>query len=61
MFVLSGMLSVEVQEDMREAANNLVKHFHKPEQEVCDCNSECPSIVRSYIHLTCWLAKLKWG
>uniref|UniRef100_A0A4W6E5J0 DENN/MADD domain containing 5B n=1 Tax=Lates calcarifer TaxID=8187 RepID=A0A4W6E5J0_LATCA len=27
------MLSVEVQEDMREAANNLVKHFHKPEQE----------------------------
>lgn len=36
-FILSGMLSVEVQEDMREAANNLVKHFHKPEQEVCDC------------------------
>lgn len=35
------MLSVEVQEDMREAANNLVKHFHKPEQEVCGCNSEC--------------------
>ncbi|XP_030281923.1 DENN domain-containing protein 5B-like [Sparus aurata] len=29
----SRMLSVEVQEDMREAANNLVKHFHKPEQE----------------------------
>lgn len=28
------MLAVEVQEDMREAANNLVKHFHKPEQEV---------------------------
>uniref|UniRef100_A0A669DNL7 DENN domain containing 5B n=1 Tax=Oreochromis niloticus TaxID=8128 RepID=A0A669DNL7_ORENI len=27
------MLSVEVQEDMREAVNNLVKHFHKPEQE----------------------------
>uniref|UniRef100_A0A1A8G625 DENN/MADD domain containing 5B n=1 Tax=Nothobranchius korthausae TaxID=1143690 RepID=A0A1A8G625_9TELE len=25
--------SVEVQEDLREAANNLVKHFHKPEQE----------------------------
>ncbi|CAL1592098.1 unnamed protein product [Knipowitschia caucasica] len=25
--------AVEVQEDMREAANNLVKHFHKPEQE----------------------------
>uniref|UniRef100_A0AAX7V1S0 DENN domain containing 5B n=1 Tax=Astatotilapia calliptera TaxID=8154 RepID=A0AAX7V1S0_ASTCA len=24
---------VEVQEDMREAVNNLVKHFHKPEQE----------------------------
>lgn len=29
----SRMLSVEVHEDMREAANNLVKHFHKPEQE----------------------------
>ncbi|KAM6926385.1 DENN domain-containing protein 5B-like [Lycodopsis pacificus] len=29
----SRILSVEVQEDMREAANNLVKHFHKPEQE----------------------------
>uniref|UniRef100_A0A3P9MQA1 DENN domain-containing protein 5B-like n=1 Tax=Oryzias latipes TaxID=8090 RepID=A0A3P9MQA1_ORYLA len=28
-----GMDSLEVQEDMREAANNLVKHFHKPEQE----------------------------
>ncbi|KAF3688946.1 DENN domain-containing protein 5B Rab6IP1-like protein [Channa argus] len=27
------MLSVEVHEDMREAANNLVKHFHKHEQE----------------------------
>ncbi|XP_033823359.1 DENN domain-containing protein 5B-like isoform X2 [Periophthalmus magnuspinnatus] len=25
--------AVEVQEDMREAANNLVKYFHKPEQE----------------------------
>lgn len=33
------MLSVEVQEDMREAANNLVKYFHKHEQEVCDYNS----------------------
>uniref|UniRef100_A0A7N8WLC6 DENN domain-containing protein 5B-like n=1 Tax=Mastacembelus armatus TaxID=205130 RepID=A0A7N8WLC6_9TELE len=32
-FILSGILSVEVQEDMREAANNLVKHFHKHEQE----------------------------
>ncbi|XP_071771497.1 DENN domain-containing protein 5B-like isoform X1 [Centroberyx gerrardi] len=29
----SRMMAVEVQEDMREAANNLVKHFHKPEQE----------------------------
>ncbi|KAI9529971.1 hypothetical protein NQZ68_008210 [Dissostichus eleginoides] len=29
----SRMLSSEVQEEMREAANNLVKHFHKPEQE----------------------------
>lgn len=29
----SRMLFVEVQEDMREAVNNLVKHFHKPEQE----------------------------
>ncbi|KAF0041246.1 hypothetical protein F2P81_007144 [Scophthalmus maximus] len=29
----SRMHSVEVQENMREAANNLVKHFHKPEQE----------------------------
>ena len=38
------MLSVEVQEDMREAANNLVKHFHKPEQEVCDHNECVPMI-----------------
>ncbi|XP_005810557.1 DENN domain-containing protein 5B-like [Xiphophorus maculatus] len=29
----SRMHSAEVQEDLREAANNLVKHFHKPEQE----------------------------
>ncbi|KAF7662895.1 hypothetical protein LDENG_00223830 [Lucifuga dentata] len=29
----SRMLSIEIQEDLREAANNLVKHFHKPEQE----------------------------
>ncbi|XP_017278548.1 DENN domain-containing protein 5B [Kryptolebias marmoratus] len=29
----SRMSSLEVQEDLREAANNLVKHFHKPEQE----------------------------
>ncbi|XP_060932866.1 DENN domain-containing protein 5B-like isoform X2 [Limanda limanda] len=29
----SRMQSVEVQENMRETANNLVKHFHKPEQE----------------------------
>ncbi|KAM8861864.1 DENN domain-containing protein 5B-like [Synchiropus picturatus] len=29
----SRVLSGEVHEDMREAANNLVKHFHKPEQE----------------------------
>lgn len=34
-------MSVEVQEEMREAANNLVKHFHKPEQEVCECYSGC--------------------
>ncbi|XP_029378317.1 DENN domain-containing protein 5B-like isoform X2 [Echeneis naucrates] len=27
------MMAVEVQEDVREAANNLVKHFHKLEQE----------------------------
>lgn len=40
-FLSSEILSVEVQEDMREAANNLVKHFHKPEQEVCPCNSKC--------------------
>lgn len=40
-YLLSGVLSVEVHEDMREAANNLVKHFHKPEQEVCDCNTVC--------------------
>lgn len=39
--LLSGVLSVEVHEDMREAANNLVKHFHKLEQEVCDCNTVC--------------------
>uniref|UniRef100_H3D3K0 DENN domain containing 5B n=1 Tax=Tetraodon nigroviridis TaxID=99883 RepID=H3D3K0_TETNG len=31
--ISSGILAVEAQEDMREAANNLVKHFHKPEQE----------------------------
>ncbi|XP_068168280.1 DENN domain-containing protein 5B-like isoform X2 [Antennarius striatus] len=31
--IRSRMLPVEVQEDLREAANNLVKHFHKPEQE----------------------------
>uniref|UniRef100_A0A3B4F0X3 DENN domain-containing protein 5B-like n=1 Tax=Pundamilia nyererei TaxID=303518 RepID=A0A3B4F0X3_9CICH len=30
---LGRMPFVEVQEDMREAVNNLVKHFHKPEQE----------------------------
>lgn len=29
----SRVQAVEVQEDMREAANNLVKYFHKPEQE----------------------------
>ncbi|KAM9854923.1 DENN domain-containing protein 5B-like [Aulostomus maculatus] len=29
----SRVMSSEVHEDMREAANNLVKHFHKPEQE----------------------------
>ncbi|CAL8357185.1 unnamed protein product [Lota lota] len=27
------IMSAEVQEEIREAANNLVKHFHKPEQE----------------------------
>ncbi|XP_068595232.1 DENN domain-containing protein 5B [Brachionichthys hirsutus] len=31
--IRSRMLPVEVEEDLREAANNLVKHFHKPEQE----------------------------
>lgn len=30
----SGLSSVQVQEEMREAVNNLVKHFHKAEQEV---------------------------
>uniref|UniRef100_A0A3Q3IP40 UDENN domain-containing protein n=1 Tax=Monopterus albus TaxID=43700 RepID=A0A3Q3IP40_MONAL len=30
---LGGMLPVEVQEDMRDTANNLVKYFHKHEQE----------------------------
>lgn len=60
------MLSVEVQEDMREAVNNLVKHFHKPEQEVrvrarvCMCVHVCVSNRDPcYIHLTCWLTKLK--
>lgn len=38
LLVLSGMHSAEVQEDLREAANNLVKHFHKPEQEVRFCD-----------------------
>lgn len=50
-FILSGMLSVEVHEDMREAANNLVKHFHKPEQEVCGCDSECIP-QRQLLHCT---------
>lgn len=49
-FILSGILSAEVHEDMREAANNLVKHFHKPEQEVC---------VTTFIVLTCWRNKQK--
>ena len=31
----TGMTSTEVQETLREAMNNLIKHFHKPEQEVC--------------------------
>lgn len=44
--MFSGMLSVEVQEDMREAANNLVKYFHKHEQEVCDYNSECVPLIQ---------------
>lgn len=52
-FLLSGMLAVEVQEDMREAANNLVKHFHKPEQEVCGCIVIVPLWDSAYIYLTC--------
>ena len=39
------ILSAEVQEEMREAANNLVKHFHKPEQEVSN---------RSPLQTTAW-------
>uniref|UniRef100_A0AAQ4R2Y9 DENN domain containing 5B n=1 Tax=Gasterosteus aculeatus aculeatus TaxID=481459 RepID=A0AAQ4R2Y9_GASAC len=31
--VLGSLGSRTIHEDMREAANNLVKHFHKPEQE----------------------------
>lgn len=41
------MDSLEVQEDMREAANNLVKHFHKPEQEVC--GSLIPSLAHRQV------------
>lgn len=40
-FIFLGMLSVEVHEDTRDAANNLVKYFHKHEQEVCDWNISC--------------------
>uniref|UniRef100_A0A669B8S6 DENN domain containing 5B n=1 Tax=Oreochromis niloticus TaxID=8128 RepID=A0A669B8S6_ORENI len=31
--IVLGSLGSRIQEDMREAVNNLVKHFHKPEQE----------------------------
>lgn len=40
LFILSGMQSAEVHEDVREAANNLVKYFHKPEQEVRGCDTQ---------------------
>lgn len=40
LFILSGMQSAEVHEDVREAANNLVKYFHKPEQEVRGCDAQ---------------------
>nr|XP_046250506.1 DENN domain-containing protein 5B-like isoform X2 [Scatophagus argus] len=53
----SRMLSVEVQEDMREAANNLVKHFHKPEQErgnltvlLCGEGGLVPSLEKFLLH-----------
>lgn len=42
--IFSGMLSTEVQEDVREAANNLVKHFHKPEQEVITLQNTSTSL-----------------
>ncbi|XP_046890996.1 DENN domain-containing protein 5B-like isoform X2 [Hypomesus transpacificus] len=47
------MTSTEVQETLREAMNNLIKHFHKPEQErgnltVLLCGEE--GLVRSLEH-----------
>ncbi|XP_067090478.1 DENN domain-containing protein 5B-like [Osmerus mordax] len=47
------MTSAEVQETLREAVNNLIKHFHKPEQErgnltVLLCGEE--GLVRSLEH-----------
>uniref|UniRef100_A0A3Q3X565 DENN domain containing 5B n=1 Tax=Mola mola TaxID=94237 RepID=A0A3Q3X565_MOLML len=52
-----GMLSTEVQEDVREAANNLVKHFHKPEQErgnltvlLCGEGGLGPSLEKFLLH-----------
>ncbi|XP_061678113.1 DENN domain-containing protein 5B-like isoform X1 [Syngnathoides biaculeatus] len=51
------VLSVEVHEDMREAANNLVKHFHKPEQErgnltalLCGEGGLVPSLEKFLLH-----------
>uniref|UniRef100_A0A3Q1JN43 DENN domain containing 5B n=1 Tax=Anabas testudineus TaxID=64144 RepID=A0A3Q1JN43_ANATE len=53
----SRMLSVEVQEDMREAANNLVKYFHKHEQErgnltvlLCGEGGLVPSLEKFLLH-----------
>ncbi|XP_077452483.1 DENN domain-containing protein 5B-like isoform X2 [Stigmatopora argus] len=51
------VISVEVHEDMREAANNLVKHFHKPEQErgnltalLCGEGGLVPSLEKFLLH-----------
>ncbi|KAM9814847.1 DENN domain-containing protein 5B-like isoform X1 [Syngnathus typhle] len=51
------VVSVEVHEDMREAANNLVKHFHKPEQErgnltmlLCGEGGLVPSLEKFLLH-----------
>lgn len=33
-FLVAELTSAQIQEAIREAVNNIVKHFHKPEKEV---------------------------